>query len=67
MDSLTDYDTYMKQAPFTNVDVDEKFRRVARRDNAKRKDHRTTGNTFERVAVPYTRTVKHRLTNNEEA
>lgn len=67
MDGSIAYETYMKQAPFTYVDIDEKFRRVARRDNAKRKDHRTTGLTFERVAVPYTRTVKHRLTNNREA
>ena len=67
MDDSIAFDTYMKQAPFTNVDVDEKFRRAARRDNAKRKDHRSTGVTFERVVVPYTRTVKHRLTNTEEA
>ena len=67
MDDSIAFDTYMKQAPFTNVDVEGKFRRAARRDNAKRKDHRSTGVTFERVVVPYTRTVKHRLTNNREA
>jgi len=46
--------------------ANDKFRHAKRRDNAKRKDHRTTGLTFERVAVPYTRQPKHRLTTTQE-
>ena len=46
--------------------ANDKFLHAKRRDNAKRKDHRTTGLTFERVAVPYTRQPKHRLTITQE-
>lgn len=63
------YETWQKQAAFTDVtnDVNEKFRRIARRENARKKDRRTTGQTFERAAVPtYTRHPKHRLTTTQE-
>ena len=70
MDSTDDttYTRWLKQASFTDVtsEVNDKFRHAKRRDNAKRKDHRTTGRTFERVAVPYTRQPKHRLTTTQE-
>lgn len=62
------YETWLKQAGFTDLtdDVNEKFRRLTRRDNARRKDHRSTATAFRRVAIPYTRHPKHRLTITQE-
>lgn len=62
------YEMWQKQAAFTDAtqDVNEKFRRLARRENARKKDRRTAGHTFTRSANPYTRQPKHRLTTTQE-
>jgi hypothetical protein len=63
------YEMWLKQATFTDVtdDVNEKFRRIQRRENARKKDRRRNRQQFERVLIPAnTRHPKHRLTITQE-